>query len=310
MKTSFSPHLQLLTASLLWPLSFILIKGELTGIPSTQMAFIRTLLATTVFFILILIERTQSKSTLSVSVCSKLSLLGFVQFGLMYIFYLKSFLFLGAHQVALLTLSTPLYVYFIGTVLEKRNLRLNILLVLLLNIACCLWALKLEGAWVTSWPGIAYIQLANFFFALGQSLVNTRMNLRRAITDHPQKSFFWQYLGAFLGLGFYSVFDQFVMGAAIQWKMNLEQTQWLYLIYLGLVPTALAFFLWNRAATKVQLPILGLFNDLKIPLTLLLSALMLQESVAWERAVTCLIAFQFSFRLLLKGDTLFPNVKK
>ena len=36
--------------------------------------------------------------------------------------------------------------------------------------------------------------------------------------------------------------------------------------YLGLVPSGLAFFLWNRGATQVSVGTLAVMNNLKVPL--------------------------------------------
>jgi drug/metabolite transporter (DMT)-like permease len=53
--------------------------------------------------------------------------------------------------------------------------------------------------------------------------------------------------------------------------------QWLTLLYLGVVASGLSFFLWNVGARKVDAGALAIFNDLKIPLAVIVSLLFFGE---------------------------------
>jgi drug/metabolite transporter (DMT)-like permease len=59
----------------------------------------------------------------------------------------------------------------------------------------------------------------------------------------------------------------------------------LSILYLGVVASGLGFFLWNYGARKVNTGTLAIFNDLKIPLAILISILIFNESTDLTRLV-------------------------
>ena len=94
----------LLIASFIWAFSFGLVKNYLGGLDAGFVACARLALAFLLFLPLLRPRRISSATTL------RLFMIGMVQFGLMYVFYIQSFRFLAAYQVALFTIFTPLYV--------------------------------------------------------------------------------------------------------------------------------------------------------------------------------------------------------
>jgi len=57
------------------------------------------------------------------------------------------------------------------------------------------------------------------------------------------------------------------------------------LLYLGLLPTALGFYLWNKGATRVGAGLLATANNLKVPLAVLVSWLVFGEEAAYGRVI-------------------------
>ena len=55
--------------------------------------------------------------------------------------------------------------------------------------------------------------------------------------------------------------------------------------YLGLVPTALGFYLWNKGAAQVGAGVLGAANNLKIPLAVLIAWIVFGEQGPYLRAL-------------------------
>jgi drug/metabolite transporter (DMT)-like permease len=55
------------------------------------------------------------------------------------------------------------------------------------------------------------------------------------------------------------------------------------LAYLGLVASGLGFFLFNAGARRASIGALAIFNNVKIPLAILASALVFREEVDWPR---------------------------
>ncbi|HPS42254.1 MAG TPA: EamA family transporter, partial [Anaerolineaceae bacterium] len=60
-------------------------------------------------------------------------------------------------------------------------------------------------------------------------------------------------------------------------SLTLTSKQILTILYLGAVASGLSFFLWNLGARKVNTGTLAIFNDLKVPLAVLVSLLFFGE---------------------------------
>ena len=60
---------------------------------------------------------------------------------------------------------------------------------------------------------------------------------------------------------------------------SLTNLQILSSLYLGIVPTGIGFFLWNKGAKLVPSSILAIMNNLKIPFGVLFSILIFNEKI-------------------------------
>jgi drug/metabolite transporter (DMT)-like permease len=153
----------LLATSLLWAFSFGLIKGRLTGIDPVFVAFARLCLSAVVFLPFLRPMRLRPDETM------KLMGVGALQYGLMYVLYLSAYRYLQAHEVALFTVTTPLYVALLARVLERdRSVRgpLAATLAVLGSLAIAASALS-DGDLLI---GFLLLQGANLAFAAGQML--------------------------------------------------------------------------------------------------------------------------------------------
>ena len=173
----------LVVTSLLWSFSFGLIKDQLTGLNPYLVSLIRLALSCLIF--LPFLRRVAKPLGL------KLMGIGMIQFGLMYCLYIYSYRYLQGHQIALLTITTPLFVVLIDALLNRRW-RARYWLA---AVVAALAALILVIGKVADWPGlmgILLIQAANLCFALGQVLYKS---LGSAVSKDRQL-FAWLYLGA------------------------------------------------------------------------------------------------------------------
>lgn len=260
----------LLIVSLLWAFSFGLIKGSLTGLPSSAVAFIRLAVSLAVFAPFL------KTSKLRAGDAARLMLTGAVQYGLMYVAYTQAFHYLQAYEIALFTVFTPIYVTLINDVFARR----------LCPISLSAVALAVAGGIVIKyqelgsealWRGFALMQGANLCFAFGQIFY------RRTMAALPDKQsdlrvFGLLYLGAALAAG--------LAATGTDWQaLAITPKQALILVYLGLVASGIGFFLWNVGARKVSAGALAVFNNLKIPLGILVSVLVFRESTDWPRLV-------------------------
>lgn len=253
----------LLITSLLWAFSFGLVKNSLSGIDSNFVAAARLGVSLLVFLPFVRPRGIQRRDMLRLILC------GAVQYGGMYIAYLYAFRFLQAYEVALFTIFTPLYVTLLND-LQQRRFNAFSLAAVFLTIA---------GTWIVQGGGFLsadalagfwIVQISNLCFAFGQ------LTYRRLVAGSIQQDvriFALPYLGGFLAAALSA-------GIFTNWsQLVVQPSQWLVLLYLGVIASGLGFFLWNVGARQVQAGTLAIFNDLKIPLAVIVSLLFFGEKV-------------------------------
>ena len=279
----------LVGASFLWAFSFGLIKGQMSGLDPVEVAAGRLLLAALAFSPFIF------KSRQGMIRHSQVLLLGAFQFGLMYWLYIASYQYLPAWLVALFTVFTPLYVVLISDALARRWSWRNALAAMVAVLGALLVVARglPQNA---SWWGIFLLQMANFCFAMGQVLY-PRLKKEAGASDVVMMG--WMYWGAALFTGLVVLVSG---GAAFEsWTPSATLT----LLYLGLIPTALGFYLWNRGATMVAKGWLAVANNLKIPLAVVVAWIVFGEETDHWRASLGLLIVVASLFLAEK-----PKMKK
>ncbi len=253
--------LYLLTASLIWSLSFGIVGNVLSGLPAAWLATARLAIAAAVF--LPFARRVPLRLGLA------LGLIGAVQFGLMSLAYLSSFRYLQSHEVALFTVMTPVYVAVLNDLISRKFHRANLLAALL----------AVAGAGLILWKGVPtraplvgflLVEASNLCFAAGQMAY--RELLRRAPCPPPDhRAFFWLYLGGICILAPLGLRDTL---AACP---HPTAAQLAALLYLGVLVSGLSYYLWNSGARRVPAGALAVMNNLKIPLGVAASLLLFGE---------------------------------
>jgi len=243
----------LILVSFVWAFSFPLIKGHLTGLDPNFVSFARMLLSLLVFLPFVRLAGIEKALGL------KLAFLGAVQFGLMYIAYITSFQFLPAHTIVLLTTTTPLFVTLFGDLSSRK---FNALFFVAASLA-------FVGGAVIKYPdqplraslmGILLVQISNIAFAFGQ------LYYKQLSAKHPS----WSDRSMFT--------TQFS-------RIQVTTPQVLVLVYLGIIASGVCFFLWNKGARFVNEGMLAIMNNLKIPLGIVASLLLLGESTDYLRLI-------------------------
>jgi len=225
--------LLLLVVSFIWAFSFGLIKG-LSGIDPTAVAVIRSAISLLVF---IPFFRTRGIAALPML---RLASIGALQFGAMYVLYLRSYLFLHAYQVALFTITTPVFVTLLDAAAERRW-RARYLYAAVLSVA---------GAAVLVWRAVGISGVAAGDASVFALLYAGSLALTLAVS------------------AFTTDWHAFAPSAR----------QWATIVYLGAVASGLGFFLWNVGAARVNAGCLAAFNNAKIPLGIACSLLVFGES--------------------------------
>jgi drug/metabolite transporter (DMT)-like permease len=246
----------LLLASLIWAFSFGLIKSQLAGVPPHLVALLRLLLSAALFAPWLRPRR------LPPATLGWLALSGAVQYGAMYLAYLAAFRYLKASEVALWTIFTPIYVVLVADACARSFRRRN-LAAALLSVAAA-W-LVMRGTAGHALAGVALVQISNLCFAAGQVAYRRLLPPASAARDH--QVFAALYLGGSL-LAAIPVGLSPGMPTAMA---ALSATQILTILYLGLIPSGLGFYLWNVGVRRSSEGTAAVLNNAKIPLAIVVS---------------------------------------
>jgi len=248
----------LLIATLLWAVSFGLIKHHLGGLDANLVAWARMALALPVLLPFVRWRELARWPGPPWRTALVLVAIGAVQYGLMYTGYIASFGFAAAHEVALFTVTTPIFVSLLHDAHARRFDAGNLGLALLAVLGAGLLQLR-GGAPGGAWLGLALVSASNLCFAFGQVAYR---GLRRAAPQARDGAVFaWLYLGGLL----VTTLTTSLSGGWADLTRVGEAQAWA-LLYLGVVASGLGFFLWNRGAVTAPPAALAVANNLKIPL--------------------------------------------
>ena len=254
---------RLLGSTVIWGFSFGLIKRYLVGFDAAWVAQARLLLA-----LLVLLPFLRLR-TLTPGLAVRLLGLGALQYGVMYVTYIRAFHYLAAYQVALFTIFTPLYVVLLDELKNRRLVWRPLLAAVLAVVGCGIIVFQGPGP-EKSLTGFLLVQVSNLCFAFGQ-LAYGRLKKRFSFSS-DRRVFALLYAGGF--------------GIATAWQMACRGLDWpllgfsqlLVVVYLGVIGSGLGFYLWNTGATRVGAGILAVFNNLKVPLAVLVSLAVFGET--------------------------------
>lgn len=261
----------LLSASLIWAFSFGLIKENLTTIDSNLVAFIRIFLSLLVFLPFIKWRGVETKLKFN------LMITGMIQYGFMYISYIYSYQFLKGFEVALFTIFTPVYVTIIFDLMKRKFHRTFFLLSFLSMISAAIIVFK-DLSSTELWKGFFILQFSNVCFAWGQVRYRELMSKYKNIKD--REIFVYLYSGAFI-VALLTILITIEPG-----NIKIEKSQAWTLLYLGVISSGLAFFLWNKGVRKINIGAVSIFNNLKIPLGIFISIAVFREESNLIRLIT------------------------
>ncbi len=258
----------LIIVSLIWAFSFGLIKGNLTNVDSNFVAFVRLLIPFFIFAPFLKIRNIRKLNLLW------LILIGAVQYGIMYVSYIYAFQFLQAYEIVLFTILTPIYVVAINDLINKKFHMLYYLtsLLSLLGAAIVIWKDITSEELIF---GFLLMQISNISFAFGQ--VYYKKLMKNISNTKDLNVFALLYFGGFITALSFTFFTTDYT------TLSLNKNELLALVYLGVVASGTGFFLWNIGARKTNAGSLAVFNNLKIPLGIIVSVIFFGEEVnIWD----------------------------
>lgn len=253
----------LLFVTVLWAFSFSLIGEYLAGQVDSYFAVLtRVLLAGTVFLPL---TRWRGVAPRFIG---GVMLVGALQFGITYVCLYQSFRVLTVPEVLLFTVLTPLHVALIDDALNRRFNPWALLAAAVAVLGAAI--IRYDGVSGDFVEGFLLLQLANATFAAGQVLY--KHLVARYPSDIPQyRRFGYFFVGALL----VALPGWALLGNPA--KLPTTEVQWLVLLFMGLLATALGQFWWNKGATLVDGGTLAVMNNLHVPVGLLINLLIWNE---------------------------------
>jgi len=273
----------LVIVSILWSFSFGIIKYGLPGIDSAYISFARNLIALVFFSTLTIYNFKKFSFDL------RLILIGAIQFGLMYVFYIQSYEYLPAYLIATFTITTPIFVGLFSQFLINGSFSSKgFIAVILVLIGSFMMRYNIVNP-IDYWTGFLLIQVANICFAFGQVMFK-KWHSNNSSTDIIH-NFSQMFLGAALitSIFFISNSDN---------TQLLTTSNLLALLFLGLVSTGFGFLAWNIGATKVSNEKLALMNNVVIPIAILNSYLIFGEAIGFTLFLPALVLFYVAFKLI------------
>lgn len=292
---------RLVAVSIIWAFSFGLIKGKLTGLDSGLVASIRLILCFLCFMPFIF-KVSQHKMRF------RLALLGIVQFGIMYLAYIKSYQYLPGYLVAVFTIFTPFYVIALNTLFDKssrdaRKLALSLVAVVLSITGAAVIVFKTPGQ-EEYLIGFLILQFANIAFAIGQ------WNYQRwADQGSNAGNMAWMYLGA-AAFASLVTFPQLNISEVV---ISTEQVG--VLLYLGIIASGLCFYLWNSGSKQVTPATLAVMNNGYIPVAVVASIVLFSEEADLLRLsmggglilLSVVISYRTSYSSLARSSIVSKN---
>lgn len=248
--------------SLIWAFSFGLIGSTLAGVDSYFVATLRLGCATLLFLPWLRPKKIGTNDSL------RLVAYGAIQFGLMYVCYIKAFSYIPSHLVALFTVLTPVYVVLIHDA-RQRQFSPRYLLAALLSV---LGAAIIKAKGTPSgdiFIGFGIMQLAGLAFAYGQVAYRDWKRKHKHI-NHRDCFALLTIGGTLCAATFSLIFTDWGV-------IEVSPAQWQALLYLGCIASGLGFFLWNKGAARSNPGTLAAFNNAVVPLAVICSLFIFGE---------------------------------
>ena len=272
----------LVLVSLLWSFSFGIIKYGLSEVDPFFISYTRNLIALVFFTSISLYQFKKFQWDI------KLVLIGAIQFGLMYVFYIQSYQYLPAYLIATFTITTPIFISIADKYFFKNLITLkDALAILLVILASYLMRYNVTNP-AEYWYGFLLIQCANFVFAWGQ------VWFKQWNSEHHNTDIISNFSQLFLGATIVTSSVYLSVSGSI---IELTDTNLLALLFLGLFSTGIGFLLWNIGATKVNSYRLAVSNNLVIPIAIINSVLIFGESISLLLFLPGIILFYIAYRI-------------
>lgn len=222
----------------------------------------------------------------------RLFAIGSVEFGLMSIFAQLSLKFLEGHVVALLMLTTPIYMFLIEGFSLKKDQYLRFFITFIIVLASIIsWSVyeaffEFEAQknlqFSLNFKGILFTQLSNISFAIGQVLLKKFFEKTAELPVICASPVL--YLGATImcmPLALSSIFIPKLTIPSISCVLSL--------LVFGIIFFGVAQYLWNVGITRTNIRTVSVLSNIQIPMAVIISGIVFRENVSHKTFVLALI---------------------
>jgi drug/metabolite transporter (DMT)-like permease len=277
---SLLPIFAAISSNILWGSTFMASKVVLTQCPPITAITIRFVIALITFLIVAVVKGHDFQWPIVKTRFRELFLLGVVGYTGLYLLQMVALTEITSVQSSAIMLLAPLFTLIL-TLVETRNLNVRNSLVLFLSFIGAVLIFfdhyKIEYS-VGGSRGLIYTLIASFF--LGWSVPITKKILNQQPKQMELSTFNLTFFSIAIGTFFLSLFSVWELTNSIH-PINLDSKFWMWITYLGVLCSSLAFFLWNWSIKKVSPIVVAASMYLKTPVALFIGALFLSENLSF-----------------------------
>jgi drug/metabolite transporter (DMT)-like permease len=283
-------------AVFLWGTMGTTIKLIVTRVDSFSVAVYTGLFATIALFVfLILTKKTKELIRELEEHYLFFIIVGTIGLGIQQIFYLKAFQLLPASQVVIVFYLYPLFlIIFSGPILKEKTSLVSIFFILLGFFGVYILASNGTFIKLDINAGLIFTLLASLSWGLFSVLIKLRqINAEIAM-------FFFNLSGLVFLVALVPLFG---------FNCSITLTETLGILYLALIPTALAFVLWNKALYLTRTSICANISLLTPLFSLVIISLVLKEKINFNQIIGLIIILGSVFLNINFGNKRKNNLK-
>jgi drug/metabolite transporter (DMT)-like permease len=283
-------------AVFLWGTMGTTIKLIVTRVDSFTVAVYTGLFATIALFLyLIMTKKTKELIKELKKHYLFFVIVGIIGLGVQQIFYLKAFQLLPASQVVIVFYLYPLFMIILSGLILKEKTSLTSMFFVLLGFFG-VYILVSNGTFIKLYINNGLI--FTLFASLSWGLFSVLIKLRKVNAEISM--FLFNLFGLIFLIALVPLFG---------FNCYITLTETLGIIYLALIPTALAFVLWNKALYLTRISICSNISLLTPLFSLVIISLVLKEKINFNQIIGLVIILVSVFLNINFGNKQESNLK-
>jgi drug/metabolite transporter (DMT)-like permease len=267
---------------LAWSSTFTVTKSVINTIPPFYFAFLRFAIASVLLIIFLLIRRKKIRPSQQPMPYGILTMMGIFGVTLYYIFFNLSMIYTSASSGALIQGFGPIFIVVMAAIFLKERLTIKEISGVVLSVI---------GVFMVGFITKVHNDALNSF--LGNWLMIGAMLVWGAYTILSKKI---AEIDALVVTCVSTVIGTALLFPAVVFELwnkplpVITSNGWWAIIYLGIIPSAFSFFLYNKAMEYLTASEIGIFTNIDPVIGAIIAVIFLKEDInAWQITGTILI---------------------